>query len=74
MTAPVPLAYILGALLIQLAAGIGVSVWSTRITGGRQRTAVQARSCLASDARPLEQSFEQDDGLVHLGRRAAVDF
>jgi uncharacterized protein len=50
MTAPVLLAYILGALLIQLTAGIGVAFWSTRSTGARHRDPVQANLESGSDA------------------------
>lgn len=50
MNAPVLLAYILGALLIQLAAGIGVAAWSARSTGARHRDPFLAKPESESDA------------------------
>jgi uncharacterized protein len=49
MTAPLLLAYILGALLIQLAAGVGVVAWSSRRAAGRQPALVPSPRDSASD-------------------------
>jgi uncharacterized protein len=50
MTAPLLLAYILGALLIQLAAGVGFVAWSSRRAAGRQPALVPSPRDSASDA------------------------
>lgn len=50
MTAPLLLAYVLGALLIQLAAGVGLVAWSSRRAAGRQPALVPSPRDFASDA------------------------
>lgn len=44
MTAPLLLAYICGALLIQLAAGVGLAIWSSRRVARRGRDAAECHA------------------------------